>query len=203
MIDGLEKEVEEKVNKLLEDCAMESVKELYLEPSDELKEKIIISEYPMITSYVRYKVCYASEELLSVAFEDMSFRGSYADYSENLRTVNIDLRDGTVYQMKDIVKLDNKFLSLWLDKMREEAEDQSFFSELDRREIREALAGNSMDGVYVVNFFLDSDGINIGFDLNYKEDFSYNAGYEWFVVPFERSEIEKYASDSKFWTGWR
>lgn len=201
VVDGLEKGVEEKVNGILKDCAMESVKELYLEPSDELKEKVIMAEYPMLTSYVRYKVCFASDELLSVAFEDASFRGSYDDYAENLRTVNIDLKSGTVYQVKDIVELNDAFIRLWLDKMRED--DAEVFSELSRKEIKESLAGNSMDGVYVVNFFLDRDGINIGYDLNYKDDSPDNAGYEWLVASFERREIEKYATDSEFWREWR
>lgn len=201
VVDGLEKGVEEKVNGILKDCAMESVKELYLEPSDELKEKVIMAEYPMLTSYVRYKVCFASDELLSVAFEDASFRGSYDDYAENLRTVNIDLKSGAVYQVKDIIELNDAFIRLWLDKMRED--DAEVFSELSRKEIKESLAGNSLDGVYVVNFFLDRDGINIGYDLNYKEDSPDNAGYEWLVASFERREIEKYATDSEFWREWR
>lgn len=203
VIDGLEEDVEKKVNVLLKECAMESVKELYLEPSEELKEKVIMAEYPMLTSFVRYKVCYASEELLSVAFEDTSYRGSYEDYTENLRTVNINLRNGTLYQVKDIVELDDEFVELWLDKMREDERDKRIFSELSRREIKETLAGNSMDGVYVINFFLDRDGIHIGYDLNYKEDSLNYTDYEWLLVSFKKSEIEKYASGSEFWNDWR
>lgn len=203
VIDGLEKGVEEKVNRLLKDCAMESVKELYLEPSNEIKEKVIMAETPMLTSYVRYKVCFASENLLSVVFEDTSFRGSYEDYCENLRTVNINLENGALYQVKDIVELEDEFVNLWLDKMREDENDKRIFSELSKREIKETLAGNSMDGVYVVNFFLDRDGIKIGYDLNYKEASVHNAGYEWLLVSFEKEEIEKYATDSEFWNNWR
>ena len=65
--------------------------------------------------------------------------------------------------------------------------------------MREALEGNSQDGVYVVNFFLDKEGIEIGFDLNYAADDPNNLKYVWVTAPFTFEEIEEYAKDDDFW----
>lgn len=45
-VEGLSGDVQEKVNGALQDCALESVDKLYLEPSDEMKEKVLGEEYP-------------------------------------------------------------------------------------------------------------------------------------------------------------
>mgnify|MGYP000237765037 FL=1 len=53
--------------------------------------------------------------------------------------------------------------------MRDEADNDAFLSELDKDAMKKTLEGDSLDGVYEVNFFLDADGIEIGYNLNYKE----------------------------------
>ena len=83
--------------------------------------------------------------------------------------------------------------------MRSEADDEEFLSELSKDQMKEALNGDDQDGVYVTNFFLDKDGIEIGFDLNYKENDENNSGYVWVTAPFSYDEIEKYQKGQDFW----
>ncbi len=190
---------QKKVNEILKDRAMETVARIYDDPDPSIKERVLGEEYPMLANYVEYKVCYASEELISVAYDDYAFEGGQTYYTQHLRTCTISLKDGRVYEVKDIVRLDETFVDEWLAVMRREADDDTFLSETGKSELLKALEGDSQDGVYVVNFFLDADGIEIGFDLNYKEENADKRGYVWVTAPFTFDEIEKYASDSDFW----
>ena len=136
-----------------------------------------------------------------MAFEDYSYQGG-AEYSDqDLRTCNISLKDGRVYEVKDIIRLDDAFLAEWADIMRDEADNDAFLSELDKDAMKKTLEGDSLDGVYEVNFFLDADGIEIGYNLNYKEGDANNLGYIWVTAPFDYDEIAEFRTDSDFWTG--
>lgn len=190
---------EDKVNKILKARAMETVKRIYEDPVPEIKERVLGEQNPVLISYVEYKVCYASGDLISVAYNDLSYEGGQAYASQHLRTCNISLKNGTAYEVKDIVSLDNRFVDQWLRVMRSETGDDDFLSELDQAEMKKALEGDSREGVYVVNFFLDADGIEIGFDLNYEDGDPNDRGYVWVTAPFTLDEIREYASGSGFW----
>ncbi len=114
-------------------------------------------------------------------------------------TCNISLKDGTVYEVKDIVELSDAFVEDWLARMRSEAENDLFLSEADTDTLKKALEGDSQNDVYDVNFFLDAEGIEIGFDLNYADDDENNPGYVWVTAPFTFEEMEGYAADSDLW----
>lgn len=198
-IEGLEGKNTEQINAVIKNCAMQTVDKIYENPTDEVKEKVLAESSPILVSYVTYKVCYANADFISIAFEDVSYQGSYVDYHVNLRTLNINLKDGIVYNVRDIVKLNDEFLDEWLDEMQEEAENDMFLSELTKEEMKKALEGESSDGVYVANFFVDRDGIEIGYDLNYTQDDSHDLGYAWVTAPFDFDEIKDYRTDSAFW----
>lgn len=191
--------VEQKINELLENCAMQTVDEIYLNPSQEIKDRVINAGMPTLVSYVNSKVCYADQEFISVVFEDYCYKGSEEYFEVHLRTLNINLTDGTVYQVKDIVNLTDSFLNDWSHAMQEEAESTEFLDELDQNERKEALEGNSQDGVYIVNFFVSADKIEIGFDLNYPDDSPDDQGYAWVTAPMEIKDLRDYAADSNFW----
>lgn len=191
-ITGLEDEkIEKQVNEALKECAMKTVDEIYQNPSDEIKERVLKETNPVLVNYGEYKVCYASENLISVAYEDYSYQGGENYYAQHLRTCNINLKDGRVYEVKDIVELNDEFLEKWLEAMREEVSDDTFLEELTKEEMKKTLEGDSLEGVYVVNFFVDEDGIEIGYDLNYPEDDSHNPGYVWVTAPFNWKEVDE------------
>lgn len=198
-IDGIEKEVQDKVNASLEQCAMETVDKIYLNPSQEMKEKVLGEENPVLASFVRYKVTYIGETCISVVFEDYSYEGSSEDYKLSLRTRNISLENGKVFEVKDIVDLDEEFLEKWIQVMREEAGDETLLSELSTKEMKEVLSGEEKEGVYQDNFFLDADGIEIGLGLNYPQGTDSRIGNGWVTAPFDMEEIALYKTDSDFW----
>ncbi len=192
--------LEETINKALKAVAMDSVDKLYENPTEEVKETVIEADQPVLASMVNYKVTYASDKLLSVVYEDYSYRGTADTLCYNLRTLNISLKDGSIYEVKDIVDLNQDFMDQWLSTMRSETGNDKFLSELSQEELKEALEGDDKDGVYVANFFVDEEGIEIGFDLNYKADDSNDFGYLWVTAPFSFDEIEKFQNDSEFWS---
>ncbi len=198
-IEGLSDSVQKKVNQTLENCAMETVDKLYLNPSQEMKEKVLSEDNPVLASLVEYKVTYQGKDMLSVVFQDYGYEGSMNDSYTALRCVNINLKDGTIYDVKDIVELNDEFIGEWLDGMRDEADEETLLSELNEEEMKEVLAGDSKDGCYDDNFFVDADGIEIGLSFRYSDTSEANTGFAWVTAPFELDELAPYQTDSSFW----
>ncbi len=189
-----------KVNEAIKKCAMATVDEIYISPDEKVKETVLGADTPALVSYVDYKVCYATEDFISIAFQDEHAKGDYNLYDGDLRTINIGLKDGKVYEVGDIVELSDRFVEEWLKEMRDEAENRAFLSELDKEEMKKTLAGDTMNGIYTANFFVSDDGIEIGYDLNYPKGDANDHGYIWVTAPFDFEEIRPYASASDFWS---
>jgi hypothetical protein len=199
MLQGLDTAVQDKINAQIKKCAMTTVDEIYNNPTQEFKEKVLETTNPILASVVNYKVTYASEQFISIVFEDMGARGSQEDAYQHLRTLNIGLKDGKVYTVQDIVNLDGVFVEEWLDIMRDEAGDVNFLAELDEESMISTLGGKSIDGNYVANFFVDKDGVEIGYDLNYVSGDPADLKFAWVTAPFTFEEIKPYQKDKEFW----
>lgn len=198
-IEGLSESVQKKVNQTLENCAMETVDKLYLNPSQEMKEKVLSEDSPVLASLVEYKVTYQGKDMLSVVFQDYGYEGSINDSHTALRCVNVNLTDGTIYDVKDIVELNDEFIDLWLSGMRDEADEETLLSELTEEEMKEVLEGDSKDGCYDDNFFVDADGIEIGLSFRYPDTSKANTGFAWVTAPFELDDLKPYETDSSLW----
>ena len=200
-IDGLsDSGIQESVNAALESCAKESIDRIYEHPNLEIKERVLKEEYPMIADYVKYRITFLTDEYLCVVFEDYSYEGSQEASYIGLRTRNINLKDGTVYEVKDLVNLDEEFLKLWLKTMREEASDDTMLAELDPALMYQILSGrNTLDGVYTPAFFVDEEGIEIGLSFHYPKGDENDSGYGWVTAPFDLEKLRDYGIDSSFW----
>ena len=176
-----------------------TVDEIYTHPDETVKDKVVQAENPALVSNVVYKICYQSEHFISIAFQDNYAKGDADSYGGDLRTLNIGLDDGKVYEIKDVVTLDDKFMNQWLDVMRSEAENDALLKELDLQEMKEILQGEIKEDTYKENFFVYEEGIEIGFDFNYSENDEHDLGYMWVTAPFDWDEIEPYKTDHKFW----
>ena len=86
-----------------------------------------------------------------------------------------------------------------LFRSREDAAGEPIFSELSRRDIKRTFAGDSLGGIYVVNFFFAGNGFNIGYDLNYDENDPNDLGYVWLTASFKKNEVEGYMVDKEMW----
>lgn len=198
-LQGLDQKVQDKINGEIKKSAMLTVDEIYNNPSQEFKEKILGTTNPMLASVVTYKVCYANEHFISIVFEDMGVKGSTEDSYQHLRTLNIGIKDGRIYEVKDIVNLDGEFTEEWLGVMRDEAGEVNFLAELDEEDMIKTLGGESIDGNYVANFFVDKNGVEIGYDLNYVPGDPADLKFAWVTAPFTFKEIKPYQKDKEFW----
>lgn len=200
-ISGLkDADVQEKVNEELKKCAMETADNIYFTPTEEIKEIVLGEQNPVLASYVEYKVTYLTEDIISVVYQDYYYEGSQNNYHLGFRTRNINLNDGSVYEVKDIVKLSDRFIKEWAEEMRDEADTDKLLKELSENEMKDVLSDKDLGGVYYDNFFLDKEGIEIGLCFKYPADDENDAGYSWVTAPFDWDDIKEYKTDSSFWS---
>lgn len=199
-ITGLQDDkVQTKINDAIRETAMQTVNDYHLKPSQEMKEKLLKADNGYIVSYVNYKVTYASEDLLSVVFDEQAFTPESENGKVHLRTVNIGLKDGKVYEAKDIFKLNDKFLEAFRTTMQEEASDEDFLGDYKDDELKAALEGENE--ILNPEFFIYKKGIEVGYDINptAESDESGDFDYAWVTAPFSFTQAEAYQSDSEFW----
>jgi len=197
VIEGLNSEKSEEINQILRDCAMQTADSLYVNPSQEMKEYLMEQDYIYMGSEVRYKVTYMSEEIICVVFEDHYFWGNiYQEYGD-LRTRTINLKDGTVYEIKDIIDLDDDFMDAWYKSMKEEAPDVDMTDLILLDDFKKIFEGEALEGRYYNAFFLCDGGLEIGLSYHYGDDDQISRG--WMTAPFTFNEIAPYKSGNNFW----
>ncbi|MCP1101560.1 putative GNAT family N-acyltransferase [Aequitasia blattaphilus] len=192
-------ELQKKVNDAIRSTAMRTTDEIYINPSQDFKEKMLEVETPYLVSYVDYKVTYASNDFLSIAFEDNCCKGDVVDVNLELRTLNISLKNGKIYETKDIVNLDSDFVDEFRIIMQLETGDSKFLNQKSDDEVIDALKGKDEEGILSSVFFLDKEGIEIGFDVNNGKDTAAEYSYAWVTAPFTPKEIKDFKNNSDFW----
>lgn len=200
-ITGLaDEKVQDMVNKELENCAMETKTRIYDNPDTEIKERVLREENPILAGCVEYKVTYLTEDYISVVFEDYTYEGNQNAKHVGLRTRNISLKDGTVYEVKDVFNLNDDFIKEWLEIMRDEADTDDLLAEVDMDGLRKALSGeDTKSGTYQPVFFADAEGVEVGFSFRYADDDENDNGFAWVTAPFGFKEVQKYHQNDEFW----
>ncbi len=118
----------EQINARLYDTAMDRVNYWHLAPNDEVKK--LQEEYSIFSSDVECDVTYHSQYLMSV-----NYREIYAPISPvwyvytTQRALTVDLLTGESYALKDVFRLDEDFVSLWVDKFNEKLGEEMIASE--------------------------------------------------------------------------
>ena len=199
-ITGVEGENIDKINEMLKDCAMSTVNTLYLAPSDSMKEKMLEESNPFLGSLVTYKVSYAGEDFISVAFNDIYYAGNTSAQYCDLRTRNIRISDAKQFEVADIVDLSDAFMHDWMKKMKGEAPSAEVLSSVKLNDFRQILNGEILENRYFDAFFVDKDGIEIGITYHYPGDGKKSSAESgWITAPFTMKEIIEYKTDSEFW----
>ena len=199
-ITGVEGENIDKINEMLKDCAMSTVNTLYLDPSDSMKEKMLEESDPFMASLVTYKVSYAGEDFISVAFNDIYYAGNTSSQYCDLRTRNIRISDAKQFEVSDIVDLSDAFMQDWMKKMKGEAPSAEVLSNVKLNDFRQILNGEILENRYFDTFFVDKDGIEIGITYHYPGDGKKSSAESgWITAPFTMKEIIEYKTDSEFW----
>lgn len=194
---GLDSEKADEINQLLKECAMSTANVLYLNPSQETKEAMLQYDTPVLASQVTYKVTYATDGFLSVAFNDVYYAGDSSKGYVDFRTRNIDLESGTIYEVTDVAELTNSFMRDWKAKMDEEAPGVNVLNDLRTSDFRKILNGEVLDGSYFNAFFVDKDGVEIGFTYHHVSGDTMESG--WITAPFTMAEMKNHNPESKLW----
>lgn len=200
-LDGMEnQDIQAKVNDELKNCAMETVDRIYENPDNEIRNRVLEAESPVIADFVKYKVTYLTQDYICVAYEDYSYEGN-SEYSYvGLRTKNINLKDGTVYDVKDIVNTDKTFVNKWLKEMQSEADDKSLLADQNTDSLAKVLSGeDTQNGTFTPVFFMDKDGIEIGLSFHYDKEDENAPDYGWVTAPFQLNDLKDSKTDSTFW----
>lgn len=176
---------------------MQSVEMMYLNPNEDMKEFLLQQGSELLASEVRYKVTYMSKDLISVVFEDLYFMGSVYSQYQDLRTVTINLKDGKLYEIKDIVKLNDEFMSAWLKSMKKEAPEERVVDLISLEDYKKVFEGEHVDNRYYNAFFLKDGGLEIGLSFHYGDGDLLSRG--WMTAPFTNEEIAPYKTDSGLW----
>ena len=119
----------EEVNALLRETAMKTVHTYYEDPSDETVKKLktvlgdsndpVLEEDTdcFLQSHVTYAVSYNTEDFISVCFSDNFCMGSILLEFVELRTVNVNLKTGEVYELDDALEVDEEIANSFLDNL--------------------------------------------------------------------------------------
>ncbi len=198
---GLEnQDVQAKVNEELKNCAMETVDRIYENPDKDIRDRVLQEKAPVVADFVDYKVTYLTQDYICVVYEDFSYEGNQQYYYTGLRAKNINLKDGTVYDVKDIVNTDKAFVKKWLKEMQSEADDKSLLSDQDTDSLAKVLSGeDTQDGTFTPVFFMDEDGIEIGLSFHYDKEDENASDYGWVTAPFQLDDLKDSKTDSTFW----
>ena len=114
-IAGMNPEVEESVNEMLYKTAMAKVDYWHLEPNEDVER--LQEEYHVFASTVDADVTFHSQYLLSVGYAEIYAPINPIHYvNQTMRTLNVDLVTGEIYQLADIIQLNEDFINTWSGK---------------------------------------------------------------------------------------
>lgn len=123
VIEGIEEELQEWINTAMYDMAMDRTRFWHLEPGKEVAA-FQKEHYSLFCSDVNCDIDYHSQYLASVHYAEYYSPGNpvyLTKYTE--RAMNVDLMTGEVYELSDVLRIDEDFIRLWMQSMNAEYED--------------------------------------------------------------------------------
>lgn len=194
----------EQINTALYDGAMDRVNYWHLQPDDEVKK--LQEEYHLFCSDVQCNVAYHSQYLLSV-----NYREIYAPVNPvwyvfmTQRGLTVDLLTGESYALTDILRVDEDFINLWIEKLNEEqgeeviaSEDWDIFLDWFTNADEEVAEYYDLDAF----FYLNGEGeAVVGIALNPKVASltGHRPSGSAFCAGISVEELTPYRTESVFW----
>ena len=111
-------ELQDEINESLYDTAMERVNYWHLSPDEEVQD--FQQNFSIFCSDVTVDVPFHSQYLLSADYHELYSAGNPVWYTMiTERAANVDLLTGEIYELSDIIILDEEFIKLWCDAAQE------------------------------------------------------------------------------------
>jgi len=194
----------EQINAMFYDTAMDRVNYWHLKPNDEVKE--LQSEYHIFSSDVQCDVTWHSQYLVSANYKEI-----YAPINPvwyvfmTQRGLTVDLLTGESYVPADILRMDRDFVELWLARLNEEQDGESFSPE-DADIFLDWFSGSDLELAeyyeFAPFFYIGREGeIVVGISVNPTAagiTGSSPSGTA-FSAKFTAEELAPYRTESAFW----
>lgn len=194
----------EQINAAFYDAAMDRVNYWHLQPDDEVKRAQ--EAYHMFTADVQCDVPYHSQYLVSVHFgeTDSPIYPVWYIFTTQ-RGVTADLLTGECYALADILRVDEDFIALWIQKLNEERGEEVIAQE-DADIMLNWFHGSDEEIAekyqFVPYFYLTEDGvfvIGISLDAKLKGISGYGVFDSTFCAEMTAGELAPYRTEALFW----
>ncbi|NBJ91465.1 hypothetical protein [Parablautia muri] len=204
-LNGIKDTVQETLNNLMYDTAMDRVNYWHLAPSDEVKD-FQEEFFTMFCSDVNCDVTYHSQYLLSMDYREYYSAGNPVWMTNGTeRALTVDLLTGENYELTDILEINKEFMKLW---------DRAYSDELDEdygddEELELILSwflqeNEEINVNYVCSpfFYVTEDGdftVGVSLDPILERAYTYQPINRSFYAELTAEEIEPFRKESDFW----
>jgi len=204
-LSGIGREQEDAVNQIFYDTAMDKVNYWHLFPDDEVKE--LQKEYQIYCSDVRCSIDFHSQYLVSAVFYE-----SYAPVSpvwyvhKTRRSANVNLMTGEVYELSDILQINDDFMEFWCQRAGQNHTNVIFDDPDTRDTFLQWFLGEDeeLKELYMFRpfFYMTEDGnfvVGLAIDPTVRtvlNNLELDSSY-WAL--FSAQELELWRTESEFW----
>lgn len=205
VLSGIDQEIQEQLNQLLYDTAIDRVNYWHLFPSDEVKA-FQEEHFSIFASDVNCDIPFHSQYLLCADFKEYYSAGNPVWMTNGTeRALTLDLMTGECYELSDILEVNKELIAQWDRSMSDELGEEYADDEMLEYVLSWFLQNNEeINEKYVCNpFFYVTEDQNfvIGVSLDPILEYAYTG------EPLNRSyyaeltleEIEPFQKESEFW----
>lgn len=205
VLSGIDQEIQEQLNQLLYDTAIDRVNYWHLFPSDEVKA-FQEEHFTIFASDVNCDIPFHSQYLLCADFKEYYSAGNPVWMTNGTeRAFTLDLMTGERYELSDILEVNKELIAQWDRSMSDELGEEYADDEMLEYVLSWFLQNNEeINEKYVCNpFFYVTEDQNfvIGVSLDPILEYAYTG------EPLNRSyyaeltleEIEPFQKESEFW----
>ncbi len=204
-LEGIEESIQESLNGLMFDTAMDRVNYWHLNPSDEVKE-FQKEFFHVFCSDVNCDVTYHSQYLLSMDFQEYYSAGHPLWMTNGTeRALTLDLLTGESYELADILEINKELVTLW-DRAYSDEKGEDYG---DDEEIELILSwflqeNEEINENYFCRpfFYVTEDGdfaIGVSLDPILGKAYTYKPINRSFCAELTAEEVEPFRKESDFW----
>lgn len=204
-IEGIDYELAADINELMYDTAMDRAYYWHLKPDSEVRE--LQEEYHIFCNDVRCDVTYHSQYLLSISYTEVYAPVSPVYYTNiTKRGLNIDLVTGEIYELNDILWMNEEFIRMWCKAASNKYEDYINYDAETCELLYDFFMNNVGDieeyySVQTYFYVLDNKDFVIGLSMDPTVEglWANEPQRNTFCVKISQQELEKYKIESGFW----
>ncbi len=201
-LEGIDENVQEPLNQLMYDTAMDRVNYWHLFPNEEVKE-FQEEHYSIFCSDVSCEVTFHSQYLVSMDFLELYSAGNPVWMTNGTeRALTVDLVTGESYELGDILEINEDLIREWDKAYCEEAGVETSDDETRDLLLECFLCQEDEDFLYRPFFYVVENGdlvVGISLDPVLGEAVTYTPVSRNISACMAESVLEPYKKESGFW----